>query len=84
MSGMEFGERDLMPGEAMTGKTEWEDALIKHGIQEAQTVQKTDDDLHQDDVERKEQMVSGWDGRAVGCACLARCGAPLERCIQLT
>lgn len=66
MSGMEFGERDLMPGEAMTGKTEWEDALIKHGIKEAQTVQKTDDDLHQDDVERKEQMVSG----RRGCACL--------------
>ena len=69
MSGMEFGERDLMPGEAMTGKTEWEDALIKHGIQEAQTVQKTDDDLHQDDVERKEQMVGGrMGGRCLPCS----------------
>lgn len=79
MSGMEFGERDLMPGEAMTGKTEWEDALIKHGIQEAQTVQKTDDDLHQDDVERKQQMVSRWALRLPRSL-----AAPLERCINLS
>ena len=55
MSGMEFGDRDLMPGEAMSGATEWEDALIKHGIKEAQVVQKTDDDLHEEQVEREQK-----------------------------
>jgi hypothetical protein len=58
MSGMEFGDADLLPGAALAGKTEWEDALIKHGIQEAQLVQKTDDDLYQEHVERKQGEVS--------------------------
>lgn len=52
---MEFGDRDLMPGEAMSGKTEWEDALIKHGIMQATTVEKTDDDLHEEQVEREQK-----------------------------
>jgi hypothetical protein len=42
----------LLPGEKLSGKTEWEDALIKHGIQQAQVAQKTDDDLHEEAVER--------------------------------
>jgi len=55
MSTMDLTEADLMPGEAMTGATEWEDALIKHKIKEAKIVQKTDDDLHQESVERKQE-----------------------------
>jgi hypothetical protein len=52
MSGMEFSDADLLPGEKMSGATEWDDALIKHGIKEAQVVQATDDDLHQEGVAR--------------------------------
>jgi len=53
MSGMEFSDADLRPGEALSGKTEWEDALIKHGIIQAKVAEKTDDDLHEEQVERQ-------------------------------
>jgi len=41
-------------GDKAAGRTEWEDALIKHGIIEAQTVQESQDDS---DTRRAEQHV---------------------------
>lgn len=57
MSGMEFSDADLMPGEAKSGATEWDDALIKHGIKQADIVAETDDDKHQRAVEIFDSIV---------------------------
>lgn len=58
MSALSDEVSDLLPGESMPGKTEWEDALIKHGIIQAQKVGKSDDDKYLEEVERKQQEVS--------------------------
>lgn len=39
----------------MSGKTEWEDALIEHGIMAAPEVEPDQDELYADDQERQEQ-----------------------------
>jgi hypothetical protein len=57
MSGMEFSDADLKPGEAKSGATEWDDALIKHKIKQADVVQETDDDMHQRAVEIMDSIV---------------------------
>jgi polyribonucleotide nucleotidyltransferase len=51
MSGMEFSDADLAPGEALSGATEWEDILMKHKIMPTQQAQHTEDDLYQEAVE---------------------------------
>ena len=42
-------------GQAKAGRTEWEDALIKHGIMQAETQQLTDDDRQLAGVEERER-----------------------------
>jgi len=39
----------------MAGKTEWEDALIKHGIKEAPPVVEDPEDVHERELERKRE-----------------------------
>jgi len=39
----------------MAGKTEWEDALIKHGIMQAPPVVRDPDEVHEEELERKRQ-----------------------------
>jgi len=39
----------------MAGKTEWEDALIKHGIMEAPPVVRDPDEVHEEELERKRE-----------------------------
>lgn len=51
---LELEESDLRPGDALPGKTEWEDALIKHGIVQAQKAGRSADDDFLEEVERRQ------------------------------
>ena len=65
----------LHEGEARAGRSEWEDALIKHNIIEAQRQEATEDDRH---LTRAEQRQSGLGGREQQLA-----DAPLDELDEL-